>query len=146
MRFADRAICRQCAPGVNLTRGDQYLRIDSARRGTVLRIAGDEPGQLQMHMEPDRRPRRWQRKLFLHYQEIKRQDWWWALPDYFIGDQQEVMEFDWKSQVVWRMGQDRKVTIWERHNERLATDGTSAHTQTREEVAEGRRQKRSRLS
>jgi hypothetical protein len=73
------------------------------------------------------------------------QDWWWALPDYFIGDEQEVMEFDWKSQAVWKMGQDREITMWERHNDRLAADGTSAHSHANEEVTNGRRQRRLRL-
>lgn len=133
--------CRQCVSQTNLTRGDQYTRVDSVHRGTVLRIAGDEPNTLQMRLEPDARPRRWQRKLFLHYQEIKRQDWWWTLPsDYFLGDDGEVMEFDWKDQYVWRMGDDRReVNIWERHNGRLSSDGSSAHTQGVKVPRAGRR-------
>lgn len=49
--------------------------------------------------------------------------------EYFIGDDGEVMEFDWKDQVVWRMGENREENLWFRHNDRLAEDGSSAHTQ-----------------
>jgi len=112
----------------SLTVGDQFREIDSVRRGTLLRLSSDPVNQLHLRLEPDHRPRRWQRKLFLHYQEIKRQTWWWGLPDYFIGDNDEVMEFDWKSQYIWRKGAEREKNLWEKHNDRLNDDGTSAHT------------------
>lgn len=118
----------QCVEQPELTKGDQITRIDSTHRGTIMRFASDPPGQLHWHLEPDRRPRRWQRKLFMHYQEIKRQTWWWGLPDFFIGDDNEVMEFDWKEQYVWRKGAQRQVNLWERHNTRLNEDGSSEHT------------------
>lgn len=98
------------------------------RRPTIVRLASDPIDVLQLRLEPDRRPRRWQRKLFMHYQEIKRQTWWWRLPPWFIGDEGEVMEFDWKTQQIWKMGPNRDETIWERTNDRLTEDGHSAHT------------------
>ena len=89
-----------------------------------MRIATDPQDQLQVRLEPDRRPRRWQKKLFLHYQEIKRQDWW-QLPPWFIGDNDEVMEFDWKYQVIWRKGDKRETNLWERRNRNLDEDGNT---------------------
>lgn len=80
-----------------------------------------------MRLEPDRRPRRWQRKLFMHYQELKRQDWWWKLPPWFVGDNGEVMEFDWKSQYIWRMGDEREKNLWSNLNERIREDGSAEH-------------------
>lgn len=81
-----------------------------------------------MRLEPDRRPRRWQRKLFMHYQELKRQNWWWHLPPWFVGDNEEVMEFDWKSQIIWKMGErERDIDLWTNFNMRLKEDGSAEH-------------------
>lgn len=111
----------------SLTLGDQFTEIDSVRRATIVRVGNDPSGSLSMRLEPDHRPRRWQRKLFMHYQELKRQDWWWHLPPWFVGDDEEVMEFDWKSQVIWRMGEERQVDLWKSINSRLKEDGTADH-------------------
>lgn len=119
--------CRQCVNPSSLTLGDQFTQIDSVRRATILRVASDPSNNLTMRLEPDRRPRRWQRKLFMHYQELKRQDWWWKLPPWFIGDNDEVMEFDWKSQIIWRAGEERDTNIWENYNTRLKEDGSADH-------------------
>lgn len=89
-----------------------------------MRITGDPQDQLRMRLEPDRRPRRWQKKLFLHYQEIKRQKWW-QLPPWFIGDNDEVMTFDWKEQHIWQKGVDREKDLWYSKNEDLDEHGNT---------------------
>lgn len=123
--LADQIIIRSlCITRANLTKGDQYTRVDSIYRPTVLHITGDPVDELQVRMEPDRRPRRWQRKLFLHYQEIKRQAWW-QLPPWYIGGADEIMEFDWKEMHVWRKGSSREEDIWARRNENLDAEGNT---------------------
>ena len=37
------------------------------------------------------------------------------------------MEFDWKSQYIWKMGDERERNLWSNLNERLNEDGSAEH-------------------